>query len=133
MTSTSDESDLKAGTHTPPDVQPQADKHGHHGLPGHHSHHHGHGRRFLNKITHPHTGRVTHVCSTPEDLGESNLPDTVATALGPSLLEPKAKEVAFWAACEVNVIDSQLKIATTSFPELIRRSTDSRQNTSDKN
>ena len=72
MTSTSEESDLKAATaavadaHSPSPPNEKTDEHGHglH-LPHHQAHHHGH--RLL-EFVHPHTGRATHICHTPEEV-----------------------------------------------------------------
>ena len=70
MTSTSDESDpktsaaaMKVDESPSPPNEKAADHHSHH-LHLHHAHH---GQRLL-KFIHPHTGRTTHVCHTPEEL-----------------------------------------------------------------
>lgn len=81
MTSTSDESDLKEAAAAPAPAQPDTNsqsqsppsdpndkEHHSHRLHLHHAHNdHHHGARVL-KFIHPHTGRTTHVCHTPEEL-----------------------------------------------------------------
>jgi hypothetical protein len=74
MTSTSDESDLKEGIAAQPsnDSQPPTEdekKHQHKHLFLHHEHHHHHGHRIM-KFVHPHTGRTTEICPTPEELAK---------------------------------------------------------------